>query len=128
MRNLHQPEMSQMLQMFEFLGTPPTLEDDEEDELICTSSGGFNNRTCYKWLIQQLPATPNDVPFSCMWIQSVPPKVQFFMWTAVQNSIATTDNLLRRGCQIQNVTCSLCNAHSESVNHLLLHCKYSHKV
>ncbi|XP_026384734.1 uncharacterized protein LOC113280306 [Papaver somniferum] len=76
-RNLHQPEMSQMLQMFEVLGAPPILED--EDELICTASGGFSTKTCYTWLIQQLPATPNDVPFSCIWIQYVPPKVQFFM-------------------------------------------------
>ncbi|XP_026396979.1 uncharacterized protein LOC113291692 [Papaver somniferum] len=67
-RNLHQPEMSQML---EVLGTPPTLED----ELICTASGGFSPKTCYKWLIQQLPATPSDVPFYCIWIQFVPPKV-----------------------------------------------------
>ncbi|XP_026398949.1 uncharacterized protein LOC113294785 [Papaver somniferum] len=98
-RNLTQREIPEMMALFATLGTPPYLnEEEEEDELVCTTTGGFNVQLCYKWLIEQLPVTPathSPVSYSCIWIQGVPTKVQFFIWTAAQNSIATTDNLKR---------------------------------
>lgn len=45
-----------------------------------------------------------------------------------QNSIPTTDNLIRRGCQIQNLTRYLCNQFPETVDHPFLHCSYSHAI
>ncbi|XP_026384653.1 uncharacterized protein LOC113280214 [Papaver somniferum] len=127
-RNLTQQEIPQMMELFSVQGTPPILNDEEEDELQYNATGGFSVKLCYNWLIQQLPATLNEIPHSCIWIQFVPQKNQFFMWQAAQNAIPTLDNLLRRGCEIQQSTCALCSLAPESVDHLLLHCDISHKV
>ncbi|XP_026428290.1 uncharacterized protein LOC113324181 [Papaver somniferum] len=127
-RNPNSAEPPEILEMFKVLGMPPQIKEEEEEELIGTEPGGFSSKTCYKWLEQQLPTKSEDPHFSCICIQKVPPKIQFFMWTAAQNLITTTVNLIRRGCQLQNIMCSLCNAHPETVDHLLLHCSYSHKV
>ncbi|XP_026443725.1 uncharacterized protein LOC113343822 [Papaver somniferum] len=127
-RNLAQIETTEMLALFADLGTPPVLDDEATDELRCTLAGGFSAKTCYNWLVEQLPALPNKIPVSCIWIQYVPPKVQFFLWSAALNAIPTLDNLMRRGCQVQNQLCPMCQMHSEIVNHLFLHCAYASKV
>ena len=44
-----------------------------------------------------------------------------FSWTALHNSCLTHDNLSKRKFQLAN-RCYLCHKHTESVNHLLLHC------
>ncbi|XP_026378271.1 uncharacterized protein LOC113272681 [Papaver somniferum] len=109
-RNLTQQENPEILQLFAVLGSPPALNDATEDDLICNAPGGFKAQLCYNWLIEKLPESLNAVPYSCTWVQFVPPKIQYFMWTAAQNAIPTVDNLLRRGCQIQTATCDLCNS------------------
>lgn len=122
-----------MLQLFEWLGYPPSL-NDQEDELKCNIAGGFSTKSCYNWLIDQqqqqqpLIPPPPPPPYQCIWVKFVSPKTQTFMWLAAQNAIPTTDNLVRRGVPIQNMMCSLCNSQAETVNHLLLHCSYTHKI
>lgn len=46
-------------------------------------------------------------------------KFRFFMW------LDFVDNLIKRGVDIENVRCSLCNVDNENLDHLLLHCTYS---
>ncbi|XP_026459517.1 uncharacterized protein LOC113360196 [Papaver somniferum] len=117
-----------MIALFAELGTPPVLDDAATDELRCTLAGGFSVKTCYKWLVEQLPTLPNQIPVSCIWIQYVPPKVKYFMWSAALNVIPTLDNLLRRGCQIQNHLCHMYQMQPGSVNHIFLHCQYVYTV
>ncbi|XP_026438870.1 uncharacterized protein LOC113337403 [Papaver somniferum] len=61
-RNLTQQEIPEMLALFAFLGTPPTLNDEEEDDLVCTATGGFNAKICYNWMMEQIPSTHPTVP------------------------------------------------------------------
>lgn len=127
-RNLTQAEMPEMVTLFAHIGSPPSLDENAEDEVLCTLVDGFKVKTCYNSLIQQLPADPVMLPVNYIWINFVPPKVQILIWSAAQNAIDTTDNLQYRGCTFQNPICSLCNLKQESVNHLLLHCEFTHII
>ena len=43
------------------------------------------------------------------------------LWTAAHGQILTLDNLMLRGCFLEN-WCCMCRCNGESVDHLLLHC------
>jgi hypothetical protein len=60
-------------------------------------------------------------PWKSVWRSQAPPRVAFFVWTAVRSKILTLDNLGKRGMVVVN-KCWLCEAEGESVDHLLLHC------
>ncbi|XP_026383661.1 uncharacterized protein LOC113279173 [Papaver somniferum] len=127
-RNQTQAEMDEMLTLFVRNGSPPSLDENAEDEVLCTLVDGFKVKNCYNSLIQQLPTDPVLLPANCIWINFVPPKVQMLMWSAAQNATATTYNLQYRGCTFQNLICSLCNLQQESVHHPLLHCEFTHTI
>ena len=65
-----------------------------------------------------------DQGFPCkvIWRTLAPVKVSFFVWEASHGKILTIDNLQKRGFTLAN-RCYMCKGDSESVNHLLLHCK-----
>ena len=53
--------------------------------------------------------------------------MSFFLWIAARDSILTIDNPVKRGQSLVNQCCLSCCAR-ESMNHLLLHCKYAHAL
>ncbi|KAG5541541.1 hypothetical protein RHGRI_021393 [Rhododendron griersonianum] len=64
-----------------------------------------------------------------VWKNIVPPKVELFVWMAMQNCIASKSSLVRRGILHSNLDlCPLCNASGESPVHLLLHCDVAWNV
>jgi hypothetical protein len=67
------------------------------------------------------PHGSGSFPWKSVWKSKAPPRVAFFVWTAVHSKILTLDNLGRRGLVVVN-RCWLCEADVESVDHLLLHC------
>ena len=77
-------------------------------------------RSYYKLL-----SGPYNEVFSweCIWCAKVPKRVSFFLWTAVRDGILTIDNLVKRGQYLVN-RCCLCFCDKETVDHLLLHCKF----
>ena len=58
---------------------------------------------------------------SCNYINVVPRRACFFVWTAAWNKILTCDNLSKRGYTLTS-WCYMCCCNGETVVHLLLYC------
>ena len=86
-----------------------------------TPNGVFDVRSFYNSL-----STPPTFPFhwKCIWSIKVPSRVSFFLWTATRDSILTIDNLVKRNLSLVNWRC-LCRCNEETVDHLLIHCKFA---
>lgn len=54
-------------------------------------------------------------------------RVSFYLWIAARDRILITDSLVKRGQSLVNKHC-LCCYNGVSVDHLLLHCKFSHTL
>ena len=74
-------------------------------------------------------SAPLTIPFPwrCIWSSKVPRRVSFFLWIAAWDSILTIDNLVKRNLSLVN-WCCLCRCDRETVDHLLLHCKFAHAL
>ncbi|CAN0838702.1 LINE-1 retrotransposable element ORF2 protein [Linum grandiflorum] len=84
------------------------------------------NTNCF---VSDLLLNDSDASFptKTIWNALVPTKISCFTWLAFLDSIATIDNLRRRGLIVPN-RCVLCCQSEESVSHLLLHCPFTAKV
>ena len=87
-----------------------------------TPNGVFDVLSFYNSLF-----APPTFPFlwKCIWSNKVTKRVS--LWTAVQDSILTIDNLVKRNLSLVN-WCCLCRCNGETVDHLLLHCKFAHAL
>ena len=83
--------------------------------------GVFDVRPFYKLLSS--PYT-DEFPWEGIWCAKVPKRMSFFLWITTNDGILTIDNLVKRGQLLVN-RCCLCYRDGESVDHLLLHCKFS---
>lgn len=68
-----------------------------------TKNGVYSVKSFYRHLIE------NGVkyPHFFLWKVKMPPRVNFFMWSTLRNSILTKDNLIRRGWKGDN-KCPFC--------------------
>ena len=96
------------------------LRGEGKDKLwwLPSRKGLFEVKSFYRVLS---PRGPGSFPWKSVWKSKAPPRVAFFVWTAVHSKILTLDNLGRRGLVVVN-RCWLCEMEGESVDHLLLHC------
>ena len=94
---------------------------EEEDKLLwaATKSGSFSIKSLYS-ILEVGKVEP--FPSNGVWNAWVPPKLSFFAWEASWGKVLTLDQLQRRGWVLAN-RCSLCYAHEESIDHILLHCE-----
>ena len=51
----------------------------------------------------------------------------FFLWTAARGGILTIDNIVKKNLPLVN-WCYLCRCEEETMDHLLIHCKYAHTL
>lgn len=107
--------------LLHILGNPPILTDSEYATKFSATSG-YTIKEGYKWQIQNMH-TGTSVKH--IWRKHIPPKAQLLVWFAVNNAITTCDNLLKRGCQINNTSCCLCDRELETVDLLLVNCEFS---
>jgi hypothetical protein len=57
-----------------------------------------------------------------IWHVNAPPRVAFFVWSAVLGKILTRDNLRKRNVVVIE-WCCMYKKNGESTDHLLLHCE-----
>ena len=74
--------------------------------------------------IALLKAPSVSFPWQSIWCVKVPKRVSFFLWTATRGGILTIDNLVKKNLPLVN-WCCLCRCDEETVDHLLLHCKFA---
>jgi hypothetical protein len=88
-----------------------------------STDGGYTVKTC-SLLIDRI-VNPGLRTFKAsIWQKGVPPKVQSFLWLAVQNRLCTKDFLLCRNIiPVDQAFCIFCENEIETSNHLLLHCR-----
>ena len=65
-------------------------------------------------------------PWQCIWSVKVPRRVSFFLWTATRGGIFTINNIVKNLPLVN--WCCLCWCEEETVDHLLLHCKFVHTL
>ena len=83
-----------------------------------TPNGVLDMRSFYNSL-----STPPTIPFpwKCIWSVKVPRRI------SAQDSILTIDNLVKENLPLVN-RCCLCRYDGETMDHLLLHCKFAHAL
>ncbi|CAH1444977.1 unnamed protein product [Lactuca virosa] len=62
------------------------------------------------------------------WIKEIPLKVSCFIWRAQWGRIPTAKELVKRGVNMENLTCQMCNVKEETADHILVDCAYAKKV
>ena len=87
-------------------------------------SGVFDVRSFY---IALLKAPSVSFPWKNIWCIKVPKRVSFFLWTAARDGILTIDNLVKKDLPLVN-WCCLCKCDEETVDHLLIHCKFAYAL
>ena len=71
--------------------------------------------------------TPIIGPWKSIWMSKAPPRVAFFVWTAVLGKILTLDNLRKKNIIVME-WCCMCKYIGESIDQLLLHCEVAMEV
>ncbi|GJR59837.1 RNA-directed DNA polymerase, eukaryota [Tanacetum coccineum] len=67
-------------------------------------------------------------PQKTRWIKMVPIKVNILAWKIQFDLLPTRLNLSRRGIEIQNICCPVCNKEVESMNHLFFACSLARDI
>ncbi|WMV39939.1 hypothetical protein MTR67_033324 [Solanum verrucosum] len=126
-RNLNDWEI---VRVAEFLNTVNTFTGLQlgEDKLWWTGDdkGVFKVNKSYK-LMDQTDQQCSRWPWKQIWKSRIPHKVSFFVWSMAKEAVLTQDNVMKRGRTLCS-RCFLCGETSETVNHLFLHCKYTHHL
>ena len=100
------------------------MEEENRVRWVESKDGIFSVKPLYKALE---PVSTGCFPMKIICNSSVQPKVSFFAWEASWGKVLTLDQVQKRGWALAN-RCYLCQAHEESINHLLLHCEKKREV
>ena len=87
-------------------------------------SGAFNVHSFYTSL---LAAPLVSFPWKSIWYVKVPKRMAFFLWTDARGGLLTIDNHVNKKLPLVN-WCCLCRCEEETVDHLLIHCKYAYTL
>jgi len=116
-----------MIQFYNTLEQAKSL-NFEEDRLLwkMDKDGKFKVKSAYK-LLDISTETKEGWPWKMIWKGKIPHKVACFTWLVAHQAVLTQDNLMKRGRQLCS-RCFFCEAETETVNHLFLHCKVTEKL
>ena len=121
-RNFNEWELRRFYSFYEHVSARIPRREGE-DSLIwqLNRSGVFDVRSFY---IALLKAPSVSFPWQSIQCVKVPKRVSFFLWTAARGKILTIDNLVKKNLPLIN-WCCLCRCDEETVDPLLLHCKFA---
>uniref|UniRef100_A0A2N9IL89 Reverse transcriptase zinc-binding domain-containing protein n=1 Tax=Fagus sylvatica TaxID=28930 RepID=A0A2N9IL89_FAGSY len=119
----HREELDLVVEFFQLLASnTPTKEGSDGLRWKGHTDGVIASRSFYH-VLNDGHGVP--FPWKGIWAAKAPPWVSFFIWTATWGRILTCDSLMQRGYTMVS-QCCLCCSDGETVNHLLLHCPFSH--
>lgn len=122
-KNPNTEELQEINELLTLLGDTPELNQDEDPMTQFTAKEDYN-----RILSKQTTQDASSFPYKCVWVRYVPPKQRVFVCYVLHNAIPIVNNLLKKGCDIQETRCSLCSLAVENVDHLLLHCGYTKHI
>ena len=104
----------------EIQATPFAVTTNSSDKVAwaCNSRGEFELKSAYRLTIAK-----EEKMFKGDWVwkMNTLPKIKFFVWKCLHNSIEVKDCLAKRGIQI-DATCPLCRRNDETIIHALQDC------
>ena len=62
------------------------------------------------------------------WIRWVPSKANIHLWRVLCGRLATKDNLVKRGVEMQSLDCQMCHARDETLDHVMVSCSTTRLV
>ncbi|XP_071695164.1 uncharacterized protein [Rutidosis leptorrhynchoides] len=107
------------------------LNDAVEDKISWATglNDSYTVADAIRILVQSGNVSPPVWP-KVVWANNVPSKIMIFHWLAIKKSIPVKDVLSRR--QIlpsnQSTLCVWCRLETETIDHLLIHCKWSSSI
>lgn len=103
---------------------------DQVDRLLWNGNvktGNLIDKTTYDRIMQEKYIFPHNWWYKQIWKWNLPLKIKCFLWHALQGTLKTWDNLLRRGWCGPN-WCILCKEDSKNINHLFVFCSFGRRV
>ena len=116
-------------QVLNVIKAPPlSLNPNIEDTLhwAFSKDGIFSLKSAYLLARNLNPLNLETNPIAWVWQVEASPKVQFFLWLCLHNSVPTGDVLGSRGLNIDPI-CSLCQRDNETIEHLLRSCEVAQR-
>jgi hypothetical protein len=121
-RDFNDWEVEEVFAFFNFIQSRiPTNVDPDSMHWNLRQHRRFDAKSFYKAIDGSQKV---DFPWKAIWKAKAPRRVSFFVWSAAWGKILTCDNLMRRGYSMAR-WCCMCRVNGESVNHLLIHCRFA---
>jgi len=87
-------------------------------------SGLLTVSNAYAALLQTVGSNEEIPWLFSIWNWAIPLKIKFFIWLCIKDRPLTWEALQKRGWQGPG-RCPLCTLATESLNHLLIHCRFT---
>jgi len=101
---------------------------NQDDTLYWKGKKEFSAKILQQLLHMEVEVEVESLVCS-VWMNLVPPKVEFFMWLTLLGKINTKELLCKKGILLDCQTlCTFCSAHTENLDHVLLNCSFSWRV
>jgi len=101
---------------------------NKEDIIHWKGKNEYSARILQQLMFMEMEVEVDSLVCS-VWMNLVPPKVEFFMWVTLLGKLNTKEMLWKKGIlSVNQNSCTFCSANSESLDHVLLHCPFSWKV
>uniref|UniRef100_A0A7C9F570 Reverse transcriptase zinc-binding domain-containing protein n=2 Tax=Opuntia streptacantha TaxID=393608 RepID=A0A7C9F570_OPUST len=126
-RELTQQEVELVTGLTDLLSAHFPLPN-QEDTIHWKGGKEYSAKVLQQLLYMEMEVEVESLVCS-VWLNLVPPKVEFFMWLVLLGKLNTKEMLCKKGVlSVNQTSCSFCSSHTESLDHVLLNCPFSWRV